>query len=130
MPDDKPVFPLAGFELADEVYEAYANHVYYEASSWDLKLVFGQMDQRERPAKIIQHSAITVPWPLVKIMIYWLKGHVEAHELVNGKIHVPPPVIPPPALLTEEIKKLDPNAEAVYAMFNRLRDEFVSSLNK
>ena len=128
MATDKPVLPLAGFELADEVYEAYANHVYYEASSWDLKLVFGQMDQHEGPAKIIQHSAITVPWPLVKIMIYWLKGHVEAHELVNGKIHVPPPVIPTPAVLTEEIKKLDPNAEAVYAMFNRLRDEFIASL--
>ena len=128
MATDKPVLPLAGFELADEVYEAYANHVYYEASSWDLKLVFGQMDQHEGPAKIIQHSAITVPWPLVKIMIYWLKGHVEAHELANGKIHVPPPVIPTPAVLTEEIKKLDPNAEAVYAMFNRLRDEFIASL--
>jgi hypothetical protein len=127
-PADKPVGPMLQIELADEVYEAYTNNVFYEASSWDLKLIFGQLDQHEGGVKIIQHSAITVPWPLVKIMIYWLKGHVEAHELVNGKIHIPPTVIPIPAVLTEEVKKSDPNAEAVYAIFNRLRDEFVASL--
>jgi len=64
-------------------------------------------------------------------MVYWLKGQIEAHELANGKIHNPPPVIPPPLPpLTEEMKKSDPNAEAVYAIFNRLRDEFISSLDK
>jgi hypothetical protein len=128
---DKPVNPLAQFELADEVYEAYANNVYYEASSWDLKLIFGQLDQSGGKVRIVQHSAITVPWSLVKIMVYWLRGQIEAHELVNGKIHVPPPVIPiAPPLVTEENKKSEPNAEAVYAIFNRLRDEFIANLNK
>jgi hypothetical protein len=124
---DKPV----GFELADEVYEAYANNIYYESSSWDLKLIFGQLDQSEGKVRVVQHSAITVPWAQAKLMVYWLKGQLEAHELVNGKVHIPPPVIPPPLPpLTEEIKKSDPNAEAVYAIFNRLRDEFISNLGK
>jgi len=126
---DKPVVPNAVFELGDEVYEAYANNIYYEASSWDLKLIFGQMDQTGGKVKIVQHSAITLPWPLIKITAYWLKGQIEAHELVNGKIHIPPPIIPPPLPpLDEQTRKSDPNAEAVYAIFNRLRDEFVASL--
>jgi len=96
-----------------------------------LKLVFGQLDQSEGEVKVVQHSAITVPWTQVKLMVYWLRGQIEAHELANGKIHIPPPIIPQPLPpLTEEIKKSDPNAEAVYAIFNRLRDEFISSLDK
>ncbi len=131
MAPDKPAIPTATFEFADEVYEAYANSIIYEASSWDLKLVFGQLDQSEGEVKVVQHSAITVPWTQVKLMVYWLRGQIEAHELANGKIHIPPPIIPQPLPpLTEEIKKSDPNAEAVYAIFNRLRDEFISSLDK
>jgi hypothetical protein len=131
MPTDKPVVPASQYEFANEVYEAYANHVYYESSSWDLKLIFGQLDQHEGTVKVVQHSAITLPWPLVKTMVYWLRGHIEAHELTNGKIHIPPPVIPTePPPVPEETKKSDPNAEAIYAIFKRLRDEFVASLNK
>jgi len=127
--DKSALVPQVPFELADEVYEAYTNNIYYEASSWDLKLIFGQLDQGGGKTRIVQHSAITMPWPLAKLMVYWLRGQIEAHELANGKIHIPPPVIPP-ALppVTEEIKKLDVNAEAVFAIFNRLREEFLSSL--
>jgi hypothetical protein len=131
MPPDKTEVQTAQFELAEEVYEAYANHIYYESSSWDLKLIFGQLDQSGGTVKVVQHSAITVPWPLVKTMVYWLRGHIETHELTNGKIHVPPPVIPPePPPPSEEVKNSEPTAEAVYAIFKRLRDEFVASLNK
>jgi hypothetical protein len=131
MADEKPAVPQTQFELADEVYEAYANNVYYEPSSWDLKLIFGQLDQMGGKVKVVQHSAITLPWAQVVLMVFWLRGQIEAHELVNGKIHIPPPIIPtslPP--ISEELKKSDPNAEATYAIFNRLRDEFVSNLNK
>jgi hypothetical protein len=129
MPTDKPVAPAAVFEMADDVSEAYANNIYYEASSWDLKLIFGQLDQSGGKAKIELHTAITIPWAQARLMIYWLRGHIEAHELVNGKIDFPPTVIPPPLPpLTEEVKKSEPNAEAIYAIFNRLRDEFIASL--
>jgi hypothetical protein len=123
--------PQLTYERIEDFFEAYANNIFYETSSWDLKLVFGQLDQAEGKASVVQHAAITVPWPLVKVMVFWLKGQIEAHELTNGKIHVPPPVIPQPLPpLTEEMKKSDPNMEAVYAIFNRLRDEFAASLEK
>ena len=125
----EPDKSTADFEFADEFYEAYANSILYESSSWDLKLIFGQLDQSGGRIRVVQHSAITVPWTQAKLMVYWLKGQIEAHELANGKIHMPPSIIPPPLPpFTEEMKKSDPNAEAVYNIFNRLRDEFISSL--
>jgi hypothetical protein len=121
--------PQLTYERTEDFSDLYANNIFYETSSWDLKLIFGQLDQSEGKAKVAQHTAIAVPWPMVKLMVYWLRGQIEAHELVNGKIHVPPPLIPSPLPpLTEELRKLDPNAEAVYAIFNRLRDEFAASL--
>ena len=113
----------------DEIYrEAYANNVYFEQSVWDLKLIFGQLDQREGKVLIKQHTAITLPWTQVKLLSYWLKGHLEAYEMANGKIHVPangiPPELAPPS---EELKKSDPNVEKIFALFNRLRNEFIES---
>lgn len=131
MATDKPAVPQASLEFADEMYEAYANNVLYESSTWDLKLIFGQLDQSEGKIKVVQHSAITIPWIQAKLMVFWLRGQIEAHERKNGKIQVPSSVIPPPLPpLTEELKKSDPQAKAVYAIFSRLREEFVSSLDK
>jgi hypothetical protein len=124
-PTDKP--PLV-YESAEEFYEAYANNVYFEASAWDLKLIFGQLDQSGGKVKIVQHSAITLPWTQVKLLSYWFRGQVEAHEHINGKIDMPPVILPPEVPLTEEIKKSDPNAETVWTIFNRLRNELLSSL--
>jgi hypothetical protein len=79
----------------------------------------------------VQHSAITVPWALAKLMVFWIKGHIEAHELANGKIPMPPSILPQPLLpVTEELKNQDRNAEAIYAIFNRLREELVAGLGK
>jgi hypothetical protein len=129
MPSDNPVTPPPDVEFSDEFYEAYSNNIYFESSVWDLKLLFGQLDQTEGKVKIIQHSAITVPWIQAKLMLYWLKAQVGVHELTNGKIHIPKPVIPLPIPeLTEEMKKSDPNAEAIHALIVKLRSEFIESL--
>jgi hypothetical protein len=128
---DKRAVPAPGVEFSDEIYEGYANNVLYEASVWDLKFIFGQLDQSEGRLRVVAHSAITVPWIQVKLMTYWLRGQIEAHEKVNGKINIPLAVLPPPLPpLTEELKKSDPNAEAIYEVFNKLRHEFLATLEK
>lgn len=127
MAPEKPAVPT-GFEQSDEMFEAYANNVYYEPSAWDLKLVFGQLDQ-QNGVRVVQHTAITIPWPLAKLMVFWLRGQVEAHESIDGPIHVPPAVVPielPPP--TDEIKKSDRNAELYRNIYARLREEFIANL--
>lgn len=118
-----------GYEIAEDFTEAYANNVYFETSAWDLKLIFGQLDQSGGKVRTVQHTAITLPWTQVKILSYWLRGHIEAHEMVNGKIPMPPSIIPAEVPLpTKELKESDPNVERIYALFNRLRNELIASL--
>jgi len=115
----------------DEVYlEAYANNVYFEHSVWDLKLIFGQLDQREGKLIVKQHTAITLPWAQVKILSYWLRGHVEAYEFANGRIPIPSSVIPPELPPPTDEQKSDPNTEKVFEIFNRLRAEFVRDIGQ
>jgi hypothetical protein len=118
-----------GYEIADDFTEAYANNVYFETSAWDMKLIFGQLDQSGGKVRTVQHTAITLPWAQLKLLAYWIKGHVEAYEMINGKIYIPPSVIPPevPAP-TQEGKDADPNVQAVYSLFSRIRNEFLASL--
>lgn len=120
-----------GFEISEDFSDAYANHVYYESSTWDLKLIFGQLDQSGKEPKVVQHTAITIPWALAKIASYWLRGIVESQELVNGKISVPnniiPPELPGPS---DEIRQNDPNADAIFGIFKRVRDNLIADLGK
>ena len=112
----------------DSYREAYANNLYFEPNAWDLKLIFGQLDQRQGKAIIRQHTGITLPWTQAKILLYWLKGHLEFHEKTQGRVVIPasgvPPAVPPPA---KELKEADPTVEIAYEIFNRLRLELLKS---
>lgn len=137
MAPEKPDKPKATWEFTEDFSEAYANNVYFESSAWDLKLLFGQLDQSgqltqsETKIKTIVHTAITVPWAQAKLMLYWLKGHLEAYEAANGKIQMPASIIPPEfPPLTEELKKSDPNAEKIYTLFTKMRNELLADLKK
>ena len=106
--------------------ELYANNVYFEPSGWDLKLIFGTLDQRDGKNLIRQHTAVSLAWPQAKIFFYWLKGYIEFQEHMNGKIIVPLGAIPAEAVPpTEEQKAADPNVQKVYEIFDKLRKEVI-----
>ena len=52
----------------EDFRNTYANNVLFETSVWDLKMIFGQLDQRLGQNAVVQHTAVAVPWPQVKIM--------------------------------------------------------------
>jgi|SRR6516162_832534 hypothetical protein len=88
--------PPAGFERVEDFYTDYANNVFLESSLWDLKLVFGQLDQNTNPPTTEQRAAITIPWRQAKILNYLLSVHIRAHELDAGsRITIPKAIIPP-----------------------------------
>jgi hypothetical protein len=112
----------------DDFSSGYANYVFLENSFWDLKLVFGQLDQSVTPPTTEMHTAITIPWAQAKILSYLIRAHVAGYELTNGKIRIPPSVLPPELPIpTEEQKKAEPNAQEIFETIKRLRDELVAN---
>jgi hypothetical protein len=78
----------------------YANNVQFVMSVWDLKLIFADAQQQEGNEVLQQHTGITMPWLQVKLLRRFLQLNLILHEKVNGKIIVPPhllPLIQPPS---------------------------------
>jgi hypothetical protein len=78
-----------------QLQTSYANSVSFEFSAWDLKLVFGQLDQQSEKPLIERHTAVTIPWAVAKTLSYWLLANIAIYERNNGAIRVPPVVVPP-----------------------------------
>jgi hypothetical protein len=114
---------------ADDFSSHYANNVFLEASAWDLKCIFGQLDQNLDPNKeiVLQHSSITLPWAQVKMLAYLLQVHLAMHENRTGKVMVPQGLIfkvkgDMPADFQQQFRE---NTEALWQKLRSLYDAFI-----
>ncbi len=111
MPDDKAI----KIENHEDFTEDYANNVFFESSVWDLKILFGNLDQSSSEVLVIRrHTAISIPWLQARLMSYFLHLNVSIHEHSNGSEPMPKRLLPPPP--TPPIGELanDPTALAAY----------------
>ena len=93
--DDKTTTPqIPTFRRSKEICQRYANNVQFETTVWDMKIVFGEVDQFADPAVIEQHTTITLSWLEAKIMAYYLVVNLALYQAKHGSIPVPPLVLP------------------------------------
>jgi hypothetical protein len=107
----------------------YANNAFFESSAWDLKIIFGQLDQSSGEPIVRQNIAVTVPWAQAKLALYWMRIHIEGIELQQGgKIPIRKDLLPPeiPALTPEQ--ENDPVARKFYEFARKFREEFIASV--
>jgi|ERR1019366_1011999 hypothetical protein len=74
----------------------YANNAAFESTIWDIKITFGQTDISLGPNVVIQHTAITIPWPYAKVLSYLLQSQIAAREAEDGHIPFPKNILVPP----------------------------------
>ncbi|HTS51011.1 MAG TPA: hypothetical protein VMH05_23860 [Bryobacteraceae bacterium] len=77
---------------SEEFEDFYANNVQFEATLWDLRLLFGQTDLAAQ--KVNQHTGMSLPWPQAKLTAYFMIVNVIAHQATNGNIIIPDFVVP------------------------------------
>jgi hypothetical protein len=115
------------FSRSSDFVSRYANNAYFESSLWDLKIVFGQNDQSVGLNAVVQHTAMTVPWPQLKVLLYFISSHLLVHELQNGRIIIPTKVIPAvPDVLPPELSD-NPHGLEVHAAIRQLYENFISA---
>jgi hypothetical protein len=120
MPDDKPQF-----ERDEDFTALYANHVWLEASVWDLNMIFGQLDQAKGPNVVRQHTGMAVSWLEAKVLHHFLEINLAAHEAEQGQIKVPRSVLPPPIKpVGPEVS--DPAVIAINKKVREIRDRFIA----
>ena len=125
--DVPTVAPPATFQRTANCVNSYANNVRYEQTMHDVTIVFGQSDLSTGTEIVKQNVAVTVPWSVAKLALYYLNLNLQFFELYNGKIPIPasqaPPPFPQPA---EQALKADPNAMKAFELANKLREQFIS----
>jgi hypothetical protein len=129
MPEEKAPLPQPAGTLSEDFATGYANQIRFETSSWDLKIVFGQLDQSTGTPSVEWHTAMTIPWPQAKIGLYFLQANVAIYEQLFGKIQMPWDVIPPPPTppSAEEAQK-QPRAQSVYETLLQFYEQFKATL--
>ena len=108
----------------EQFYEGYANNVFLESNAWDLKLIFGNIDQSKGANTVVQHAAMTLPWGQIKAGIYFLQLHLAAHEILHGKVQVPKGVINAPVPPTEDQEREDPRTRKLFELAQELFRQF------
>src|SRR5437867_6285025 len=81
-------------EEFEEIIPVYANNTRFELSAWDLRILFGQLMPGGR-GEVDWHTDVTIPWAQAKLMHLYLGINLGLYELENGKIKIPPGVLPP-----------------------------------
>lgn len=109
---------------AEDFAALYANSVVAESSVWDLKVIFGILDQSSQPNKVVQHTSINLPWTQIKLLSYLIRANLVIHESQNGKIPIPVSVVPPDPSKLE----LTGFAAEVRDALSKLYAEFLSTL--
>ncbi len=122
MSDENNQNSAAPYERADDFSAVYANNVQFEASVWDLKIIFGLLEQSISPLAVKQHTSVNVPWAQVKLMAYYLQVNLVFHEAQHGRIPLPEGLIPPPPDDWEKGSE-DPVAKDIANFMRRLREE-------
>jgi hypothetical protein len=126
--DEQTQTPVPETELTrvDDFVSLYANSVQFELSVWDLKMIFGQLEQGGGKVRIEQHTAVTIPWMQAKLMSHLLNFNLAVYEAEYGKVAIPDRLLPVMLPLPENTN--DPKARAQLELATKLRDEFIASL--
>jgi hypothetical protein len=115
------------FQRTANCLNSYANNVRYEQTAHDLTIVFGQSDLSTGTEVVKQNIAVTVPWSVAKLALYYLSVNLQFFELYNGKIPIPPNQVPPPfPEPTQHTLETDPNAMKAFELANKLREQFIN----
>jgi hypothetical protein len=95
MPDEAAAVSSDDTFIRDPDFTSlYANNIRIERSVWDLKLIFGELDQSRDPNVVIQHTSMSMPWLQAKLLSYYLELNLAIHEADYGHIRVPEVVVP------------------------------------
>lgn len=108
----------------EDFVSRYADNVRFEPTAFDLKIIFGHTDLNAPVSEATaQHTAITLPWPFVKLLTFYMMAQLIFQEAENGDVNVPPKQIPPELPLPPEGAE-NPVIVASKEIVDRLRRDY------
>jgi probable addiction module antidote protein len=124
---EKPIGQGIDYRTTEDFVVRYANNTFFEPTLYDLKIIFGQSDQRAGHNVVNQHTSITLSWTQLKVALYFLNSNLAAYEAIHSRIVVEPGIIPS---VSEQPPKEIPGVpqaaiEKTWAIFRNAYERFV-----
>ena len=97
MADSEEKKDVLDFVRAEGFVSVYANHSRFIQSVFDLKVLFGEINEPELSGgkpNIEIHTAVTMSWIEAKTMAVFLALNIALYEQKNGVIAIPGAVLP------------------------------------
>jgi Protein of unknown function (DUF3467) len=126
MPEE-PKPNTSAFARANDFRSVYSNNVQLENSVWDLKLIFGILDQRHGKQNVEQHTSVSMNWIQAKLLIYFLQMSMTFFEAENGLIKIPPSILPPDLGELPQDYANNPGVKAAWEAVRKLRQQLAES---
>jgi hypothetical protein len=114
---------VLGQKARESTNSVYANALNLVVSDIDFKILFGE----GQPPN--WHTAVTMPWSIVKLLLYYLQSNLAVHEIVIGPVNVPTSVLPAPIAVPPDVET-NQTAKEVFETLQALRTEFVHGQTK
>jgi hypothetical protein len=116
------------FRPTEDFAAVYANNVNFETTAFDLKILFGELNQSFEPLTVDQHTSVTMSWMEAKLLKHFLDIQLAVFEMTSGKIAIPEAILPPePPRPTEEDSKTEPKSQMIYDTIMKLRKDFIEN---
>ena len=93
-PTKHPVVTAPKMKIDKDSVSRYANNVQFDSNIWGMRLQFGEIETEGGTMVINQHTTITIPWLLAKILMGYIWANVSGHEAEFGEIQVPARFLP------------------------------------
>jgi hypothetical protein len=114
---------LLGQKARESTHSVYANALNLAVNDLDFKIVFGEGQPPD------WHTAVTVPWSLVKLLAFYLQSNLAVHQITVGPVKVPNAMFPAPIPSPPDVET-NPAAKEVFETLQALRTEFMDEQAK
>jgi hypothetical protein len=109
---------LLGHKARESTHSVYANTITLGATDVDFKIVFGE----GQPTN--WHTAVTMPWTVVKLLSFYLQSNLTVHEITNGRVKLPAGLLPP-TLVAPPDMETDPTSKRTFEALQAMRQKFM-----
>jgi hypothetical protein len=114
---------LLSQKARESTRSVYANALNLAVNDLDFKIIFGEGQPQD------WHTAVTMPWSLVKLLTFYLQSNLAVHEIAYGPVKIPSALLPEDIAVPPDAET-NPASKKVFETLQSIRQKLVNEQMK
>jgi hypothetical protein len=112
------VIDLLNQKARENTKSVYANTINLGITDVDVKIIFGEGQPPD------WHTAVSMPWTLVKLLSYYLQSNLAVHEITNGTVRLSAGQLPETIIAPADMEA-NPRAKQIFEALQEIRTKLM-----